>query len=516
MIQKRSNAFLFLLFVSLLLSGGLLKESVHAQQLEQFEKKVTEFTLENGLTFLVVERPIAPVASFVTFVDVGAANEPAGKTGIAHIFEHMAFKGTSYIGTKNWEKERPLIEKMDQTYQRWNRERNQPQPDSTRIDSLWNRFETLQNEAEEYVENNEFAQVIDVHGGTGLNAGTGADQTMYYYSLPENKIELWFSLESDRFKNPVFREFYKEKQVILEERRRRVESSPVGRLVEEMISVSYNTFPYGHPIIGWKSDIESTTIEDTRRFFETHYVPGNITIAIAGDVEPDRIKQLARTYFGDLPAGDPAPQVTTKETEQRGERRFVIEGESQPFYLMSYHTVDMHHPDAKPLQLLGSIISGGRTSRLYKRLVEEEEKALQVTAFNGYPGTKLQSLFITFAVPNRGVSPSELEKIVLEEIEKVKDGAITREELERAKTNARANLLRSLDSNTGLARQFAAAKAQRGDWRAVFTELDKLQQVTLDDLQRVAGKYFKKQNRTVGILENADQDTTTASTAKTK
>ncbi len=514
MLQQRKNVFFFVLCVYFLLAGNFSPEPAHAQQLKQFEEKVTEFTLDNGLTFLVVERPIAPVASFVTFVDVGAANEPAGKTGIAHIFEHMAFKGTSYIGTQNWEKERPLIEKMDQTYQRWNRERNQPQPDTSRIDSLWNRFKTLQSEAEEYVENNEFAQVIDVHGGTGLNAGTGADQTMYYYSLPENKIELWFSLESDRFKDPVFREFYKEKQVILEERRRRVESSPVGRLVEEMISVSYNTFPYGHPIIGWESDIESTTIEDTRRFFETYYVPGNITIAIAGDVEPSRIKELAQTYFGDLPAGDPAPQVTTKETEQRGERRFVIEGESQPFYLMSYHTVNMHHPDAKPLQLLGSIISGGRTSRLYKRLVEEEEKALQVSAFNGYPGQKLKSLFITFAVPNRGVSPSEIEEIVLEEIEKVKDGAITREELERAKTNARANLLRSLDSNTGLARQFAAAEAQRGDWRAVFTELEKLQQVTLDDLQRVAGKYFKKQNRTVGILKNADQDTSTASAAK--
>ncbi len=482
-----------------------------AQELEQFEEKVTEFTLDNGLTFLVIERHLAPVASFVTFVDVGAANEPAGNTGIAHIFEHMAFKGTHYIGTANWEEEKPLIDKMDDTYQQWVRTRNRPQTDSTRIDSLWSRFKSLQEEAGQYVENNEFAQIIDVHGGTGLNAGTGADQTVYFYSLPENKIELWFSLESDRFKNPVFREFYKEKQVILEERRRRVESSPVGRLIEEMISVSYNTFPYGHPIIGWQSDIEATTIEDTREFFNTHYVPGNMTIAIAGDVDPDHVKQLAKTYFGDLEPGEPAPQVTTEEPPQRGERRFVIEGESQPFYLMGYHTVNMHHPDAKPLQLLGSIISGGRTSRLYKRLVEEEEKALQVIAFNGYPGTKFESLFITFAVPNRGVSPSEVEKLVLDEIEKVKNGAITKEELQRAKTNARANLIRGLDSNSGLAQRFAAAEAQQGDWRAVFTELEELQQVTLDDLQRVAQKYFTKQNRTVGILENAEQDSTASS-----
>lgn len=471
-----------------------------AQSLEDFEKKVTEFTLDNGLTFIVIERPVAPVASFVTYVDVGGANEPIGHTGIAHIFEHMAFKGTHYIGTNNWEKEKQALEKLDQAYQKWLAEKYSPSPDSVKMNDLWSQFTKLQEEAGQYVVNNEFSQIIERNGGTGLNAGTGADQTVYFYSLPENRMELWFSLESDRFKNPVFREFYKEKEVVREERRMRTESQPVGRLVEEFLAVAYTAHPYGRPVVGWNSDITATTMEDAREFYETHYVPGNITIAIAGDVNPKEVKKMAETYFGGLKAGPEPPPVYTQEPEQRGQRRFTIQGQSQPFLLMGYHTVAQDHPDAKALQLLGSIISSGRTSRLYKRMVEEEKLALAVQAFNGFPGTKFESMFLTFAVPNQGLGVDTLETVILEEVQKVKDGAITRQELDRARTNARASLVRSLDSNSGLAQALAGAEAQQGDWRKVFTDLEDLNEVTLEDLQRVARTYFTKDNLTVGAI----------------
>jgi len=492
-----------------LLAGLLMITSYSlgwAQNLEDFEEKVTEFTLDNGLTFLVIERPVAPVASFVTFVNVGGANEPVGHTGIAHIFEHMAFKGTHYIGTNNWKKEKQVLQDLDRTYQRWLDEKYSPVPDSTRLDQLWKKFQQLQEQAKTYVVNNEFSQIIERNGGTGLNAGTGADQTVYFYNLPENRIELWFSLESDRFKNPVFREFYVEKEVVREERRMRTESSPIGRLIEEFLAVAYTAHPYGRPVVGWNSDITATTMEDAREFYETYYVPNNITIAIAGDVDPEEVKNLAETYFSDLAAAPEPPPVFTDEPEQRGERRFQIVEQTQPFYLMGYHTVSQDHPDFQALRLLGSIISSGRTSRLYKRMVEEEELALGVQAFNGFPGTKYESMFLTFAVPNRGVSLDTIETTIEEEIQKVKNGDITRQELDRARTNARASLVRSLDSNSGLARAFAAAESQQGDWRTVFTNLDKLEKVTLEDLERVANTYFTNDNRTVGMIINKEND----------
>ncbi|MDX1671970.1 MAG: pitrilysin family protein [Balneolaceae bacterium] len=477
-----------------------------AQNLEDFEKKVTEFTLDNGLKFIVIERPVAPVISFVTFVDVGGADEPVGHTGIAHIFEHMAFKGTHYIGTSNWKKEKKTLDQLEKTYQQWLQEQYKARPDSARIKKLWSRFEELQEEAKQYVVNNEFSRIIERNGGTGLNAGTGYDQTVYFYNLPENRMELWFSLESDRFKNPVFREFYVEKEVVREERRMRTESSPVGRLVEEFLTVAYTAHPYGRPVVGWHSDITATTIEDAREFYNTYYVPSNITIAIAGDVDPDQVKKMAKTYFGGLKAGPEPPPVYTEEPPQRGERRFQIVEKTQPYLLTGYHGVSQDHPDFEALQLLGSIISSGRTSRLYKRMVEEEKTALGVSAFNGFPGTKHESLFITFAVPNRGFGVDTLEATINEEIEKVKNGDISQHELDRARTNARANLVRSLDSNSGLARALASAQAQQGDWRTVFTRLDDLDAVTLEDLQRVAKKYLVKEQRTVGMIVNEEND----------
>jgi len=490
--------------ISLMLVGIILSTPVWGQDLEAFEEKVTEFQLDNGLTFIVVERHAAPVASFVTFVNVGGANEPVGNTGIAHIFEHMAFKGTHTIGTTNWEKEKPLIEKMDKAYRAWLNEKHKPETDSTVLEEKWQEFQEFQEKSQQYVKNNEFSRIIEQNGGTGLNAYTNSDETAYFYSLPSNKAELWFSLEADRFKNPVFREFYTEKEVVREERRMRTESSPQGRLIEEFLAVAYTAHPYGRPVVGWNSDITATTIKDAKKFYDTYYVPSNITFGISGDVDPEQVKEWAELYFGDIPKAEPAPPVTTKEPEQRGERRFEIIGQAQPFYLTGYHTVTNRHEDAEAMNLLSSILSDGRTSRLYKRLVDEDESALAVIAFNGFPGTKYESLFLTFTVPNRGVEISKIEKTINEEIQKVKDGAITQEELERARTKARADLIRSLDDNSGLALSLAKNEAQNGDWRTVFTRLDKLEAVTLDDLQRVAKKYLVKQNRTVGILKNKE------------
>ncbi len=481
-----------------------------AQDLASFEKKVTTFTLDNGLRFIIIKRDVAPVVSFVSFVNAGSVNEPIGKSGEAHVLEHMAFKGTTTIGTTNWKKEKPVLKAEDQAYEKWFRATIVPKPDSAAISQDWSHFKKLEAEAGKYVKNNEFSRIIDRNGGVGMNAQTSSDQTVFFYSLPANRAELWFSLESDRFMHPVFRQFYKEKNVIMEERRMRVDSNPVGRLLEEFLNVAYSASPYGTPTIGWPSGIKSTTMADVRKFYNTYYVPTNIVMAIAGDVDPVQMKKWAEEYFGRMPARPEAPPMTVREPKQHGERRFVIHENTRPWYIAGYHTVSADNPDAKPLQLLASILSDGRTSILYRKMVEDRQVALNVGAFNGFPGDKYQSMFLTYVVPNRGVSVDTVQAIMDREIEKIKQHGVTEEELERAKTNARASLVRSLNSNMGLAMAFARAEAQQGDWRTVFTDVKALEKVTPDDIRRVAGKYLVPSNRTVGIIEPGKQEAPTA------
>jgi len=488
-----------------LLSG--MSTTADAQSIEAVEQNVTEFTLENGLHVIVIERDVAPVASFVTHVGVGSVNEQVGQTGLTHVFEHMAFQGTKTIGTTNWKEEQVVLEKMDDAYRAWLMESRSPNPNQDKLNELWSEFQELEEQAGEYVVNNEFSQIVELEGAVGLNAFVSADETAFFYSLPQNKAELWFALEADRFINPVMREFYTEKNVIMEERRDRVDNSPFGRLMEEMISTAFSAFPYKNHPIGWPSDIEAVTIRDAMAFYERHYVPSNMTISVAGDVDPEQIREYAEKYFGPMPAGEQPPKVMTIEPEQRGERRFVIEEDSQPILMIGYHSVDMNHPDAVVLDILSGILFDGRTSRIYRRLVTEEQKALQIGGFNGFPGSLYPGLFVIYAVPNQGVDLADIEDAVYEELDRIRNGDITDEEIERVRTNARASTIRGLASNQGMALNFAQARTLRGDWRAIFNDLDAMQQVTADDLQRVTEAYFRKQVRTVGTIQTRDEAT---------
>lgn len=499
-VLKSLKAFFCFIFLA-----GILSFTARAQNLAEFEKKVTEFTLDNGLHFIIIERHDAPVVSFYTQVNVGGIDEPKGNTGIAHIFEHLAFKGDHYVGTTDWEAEKKVIAKMDVTYKAWLNESYKSKPDSTYLNEKWAEFEALKDEAKTYVVNNEFSQIVDRNGATGMNASTRWDFTDYYLSFPSNKAELWFALEGSRFREPTYREFYVEKEVVREERNMRTESDPFGRLLEEFFSVAYTAHPYGRPIVGWNSDITASTIEDAHEFYETYYVPSNITIGIAGDVDPKQMKKFAETYFGEMRGkGKVAPPVTTKEPEQRGERRLTLEENSQPLMLMGYHTVSGTHPDYEPLVLLGRILTSGRTSVLYKSLVEEQQLALQLQNFEGIPGTRYPGLFLSLYIPNAGVELDTLEQAIYKEFDSVKEGSITQEQLDRVRTSLRANTVRGLANNSGLAASFVQTYTEQGDWRDVFNRLDRYNAVTLEDLQRVAKKYLIKKHRTVGMTIKAD------------
>ena len=475
---------------------------VAAQNLEDFEKKVTEFTLDNGMKFIVVERHEVPVASFALHANVGSVNEAVGQSGLAHLFEHMAFKGTSDIGTKDIEKERAAMAKVDEAYAALQAERRKGEKtDAERLRELKAALKEAQDEVGRYVKSSEFSTAIEQSGGTGLNAGTSWDWTIYFFSLPSNKAELWFSLESARFLDPVLREFYKERNVVIEERRLRVESQPVGKLVEEFLAIAYKAHPYGRNAIGWRSDLENLTREQAEAFFRTYYTPRNLTSVIVGDVDPQEIRHLAETYFGRIPAGPDSDPVWTVEPEQEGERRATVRAQSQPILVIGYHKPSILHEDDAVFNAVQDVLAGGRTSRLYRSLVQDKKIAAAAGGFPGFPGQKYPNLFLFFAFSTPGHDNQENEEAMLAEIEKLKTELVSEEELKRVKRRARAQLVQQLGSNSGLAFQLATYHALTGDWRDLFRELEAIDKVTREDIQRVAKTYFTQRNRTVAYLE---------------
>src|SRR3984885_15216290 len=308
-----------------------------AQSLKDFEKKVTEFTLPNGMHFLVIERHEAPVVSFHTYANVGSVDDPGGETGIAHMFEHMAFKGTPTIGSKNWPLEKKALDQIEVVYDRLDQEKRKlSHADPAKIKTLEDELKTAIAKADSFVDENAFDRIVESNGGVGMNAGTGEDSTNFYYSFPSNKIELWFLLESERFLHPVFREFYKERDVVREERRMRVESSPQGLLVEGLLATAFEAHPYRNMPGGWAGDIDHFRRPDAGRFYRQYYVPANITLGIAGDVNPAEAKHLAEKYFGRLAARPLPSQYRTVEPVQEGEKRVAVSSPSQPFMFLAY------------------------------------------------------------------------------------------------------------------------------------------------------------------------------------
>lgn len=476
-----------------------------AGALDQLQKNVSEFTLSNGLKVIVYEDHMSPVFSAVTYVDVGSVNEHVGITGLAHIFEHMAFKGTSTIGTTDFEKEKVAIKKEEAAFLALQDEKVKGNlADPEKVKQLDAAFQQAVEEAKAFVEGNAFVRIVEREGCEGLNAGTGFDETQYYYAFPSNRLELWAYMESERFVDPVFREFHTEKNVIAEERRVSVESNPIMRLFEEFLGMAYLAHPYGTLGLGHMSDIQNMTRADAEAFFKKHYVPRNMVVVVAGDVYSAKLKPLMEKYFGRL-EDRPAPgPVSTIEPPQRGERREVIKDPSQPFLVIGFHKGNFNDQDSPIFTAITDIMGEGRTSRLYRRLVRDEKLALDAGAMKGLPWEKYPGLFLFYAVPMQGKTNAENEKAVLEEIEKIKNEPVTAEELQRVKTRAKADLLRSMQNPTGIASRLAFFEKVAGDWHKLFTQLEKIDKVTAEDIQRVAKAYFTESNRTVAELEHAE------------
>lgn len=493
--------------------GGLLPAAALADRLpiqsyiDRTIANVTDFTLDNGMRFIVLERHESPTVSFITYANVGGVDEPPGKTGIAHFLEHLAFKGTTRIGTTDYAAEQPLLDRLDALHHEIER-KQAAGADSEDLAALKAEFEQVEAKANSYAIQNEFGQIVQQAGGVGLNATTSSDATRYFYSFPSNKLELWMSLESERFLDPVFREFYKEQQVILEERQLRTDNSPIGATIEAFLATAFTTHPYKQPTIGFASDIEGLSRDEVQAFFETYYVPNNLTVAIVGDVNPNQVRRLAKTYFGRYQAGPMPPQVTQVEPEQTEERSIEVRMQSEPWYIEGYHRPSLNHPDNATYDAIASILSNGRTSRLYSSLIQDQQVALYAEGFNGFPGDRYPNLMLFYGLTAPGHSVDEVQAALHAEIERITTEPVSEVELDRAKTQARASLLRSLNSNSGMASSLVDYQAKTGDWRNLFEQLKAIDAVTAEDIQRVARATFTNQNRTIARLLPLDSAAT--------
>jgi len=464
--------------------------------------RVTEFTLNNGLRFLVLERRQAPVVSFYTYADVGSAQEVKGITGLAHMFEHMAFKGTDKIGTNNYQEERLALQRVDQAFIALQKEKNKTGGgDKATLEKLAADLKAAQDGAGKFVVTNEYSQIIEGAGGKGINASTGMDKTDYFYSLPSNALELWFYLESERFLNPVLREFYKEAGVVREERRMRTENNPIGRLIEEFLATAYKAHPYGEPGVGHMSDLESFTTKDAEEFYRKHYGPSSLTIAIVGDVDPKQVRRLAEVYFGRIPAREKPEPLRTLEPPQKSSKSVTIQAQAQRLMLIGYHKPAMTHPDHAIYEAISSLLSEGRSSRLHENLVTKKKVAVQAGGFSGFPGEKYPGLFLFYAFTAPGKSNQDVEKEMMVEIGRLKDELVSPEELEGVKNRTRAGLIRMMSSNPTMGGALAHWQVLTGDWRNLFRYLDKINAVKPEDVQRVAKSTFRDDNRTTGYLE---------------
>jgi len=474
-----------------------------AQDLASFEKRITVKKLNNGLTIIVCERPEAPVFSFYTHVDAGSVQDPLGKTGLAHMFEHMAFKGTDKIGTTDYAAERIALDRVEKDYAAYIEERDKGAGrNEQRLKELQKAWQDAIADAQKYVKPNEFPQILESNGAEGLNASTDLDETAYHYSLPENRLELWAYLESERFRHPVMREFYKERNVVIEERRMRTDSNPIGRLLEQFTTAAFQAHPYHRPTIGWMADLNSFSATDAEQFFDEYYVPSNMVVAVAGEVKAADAMPTIEKYFGRLPSHEKPDDRTTTEPPQNSERRVILYERSQPLYLEGYHRPDYHSPDDAVYDAIADLMSNGRTSRLYRALVRDKKIAADSAGFTGLPGNKYPHLFAFYAFPLPGHKTSEVEEAIHAEIERLKKEDISDDELKMIRTRAKANLLRGLASNEGLAFQLALFQARYGDWRELFHQVENLDKVSKADIRRVANQTFVPTNRTVGIIES--------------
>ncbi len=493
-----------LVAVAVLLVAG----AAAGQQVE-----VREEVLPNGMRLLLVERHDSPTVACGWVAHVGSVNESPGITGISHLFEHLMFKGTKTIGVKDYAKDAAILAEQDGVHAEMEKEYSllreklrrgeitgsiyDPANMTPRLKELKARIEKLYAAEKVVIVKEELDQIYSAQGASSVNAGTTEDQTFYFAVVPANKVELWFWLESDRLANPVFREFYSERDVVREERRLRVESTPTGKFDEAFEAMFWESSPYSHPVVGWPSDVEAITRSEAEAYFGTYYAPNNLTAALVGDFDSAKVLALANTYFGRIPRGKVVPpEVITQEVPQLAAKRLVAEADTNPEVNVRYHAVPFNHKDMFAFQLIGDLLNK-RTGRLYKALVDGSNVAVG-EPYGYYRPLKYEGYFEVGAEVKDGHQPAEVEDALGVELGKLAGEPVGEHELQKVKNQELANSFRRLQSNFFLMLQLLLYDST-DTWHFLNDAPARLQAVTAADIQRVARAYFTPENRTVAV-----------------
>ena len=413
---------------------------------------VKTFTLKNGMKFLVLEDNSIPNANMYLFYRVGSRNEYPGITGLSHFFEHMMFNGAKKYGPKM------------------------------------------------------FDRTMEFNGGAN-NAYTTENVTVYTDWFPASALETMFDLESDRIQNLSIDPKYvdSEREVVLSERSTGLENSPWRTLGEMVSATAYVEHPYGWSVIGYEEDIKNWTKEDLEYYFKTYYAPNNCTVVISGNVKLAQVKALAEKYMGPIPAQKPAPAVHLVEPKQTGERRITVQKEvSSPYMMMAYHVPNSKDKDYYALDILSSVLTSGNSSRLYTALVDQKQYAASV--FTSYGESFDPTLFQVYVTSNKGISTDSIENTVYGIINQIAENGITDKELQKIKNQKLMEFYRSIETIDGKSNSLGTFELFYGDYKKMFTAPDEYAKVTIDDVKRVADTYFKKSNRTVGILKANVED----------
>ncbi len=480
--------------------------SLRADSGLNWANQIVELKLSNGMKFLIYPRGESPIFSAYIRFKVGGIDEEAGKTGLAHFLEHMAFKGTESLGTTNYEKEKPLldqIEKAGEVLASLQKKTHPTSLDKDHILKLKTELKQLHQEEEKYLVKEALAKVMMENGGEDLNATTSKDMTSYFVNLPSDKIRFWAEIESERIFKPVFREFYEERDVVLEERRMRVDNNPDGRLYEKFLETAFTTSPYHWPTIGSAEDVETLTRKDLEEFWRRTYDPENAVGAIVGKVDVKEVEKVLQETFGKITflKSSILKPAYPEEPLQTSERKIILKMVAQPRFLMGYHKPTIPSDEDYIFDLLDNILAGGRSSRLYRLLVLDKKVASYVDTENGTPGARLPNLFVIEVQLLPGHSTEEVITLIQEEIKKIQREGVMDSELEKAKNQLSVDLLRRLTTNEGLAAELSHFEITAGTWRYLSTYVEKLQRFDSKDIQRVTRKYLVPANRTLAELK---------------
>lgn len=455
-------------------------------------------TLNNGMRIILVEQHAAPVVSFDLMFDVGGVDEPPGLGGIAHMVEHMAFKGTTTIGTDHPQQEQQALTDVEILAYALNYAKTRG--DDALVQQLQKEFTAARQHARSLASQAPLDDLLSVNGAVGLNASTGYDYTHYVVSLPANRLELYARIYADVMQNAVFRSFYAERDVVHEERRQRSEDDPQGVLVEAFLAAAFKGEPYARPLIGTAKEIDSYTATEAHAFYRSFYAPDRAVLVAVGDLDPQRALATLTKYFGAVPDHTTLQTRFQAAAAQTEERRVTVNFKAQPQILIGYHKSSYPSRDAYVLDLVDALLGQGRTSRLYKRLVVDDQVAASVSTSSAFPGTRLPNLFVIQALPRSPHTTADVEADVYDELQKLAMQPVGDRELQKVKNLVRSSTLRTWSSNAGLAQNLAYNELFAGGWEHLMGDLDTYDSVTAAEIQDVARRIFTAQNRTVAVL----------------